>query len=176
MKQYLVSLTFLLSIGFIVFQIMGSAPDFPQPRHGYSTEHAHYDSLPPERPHVVSLVCDLAKGGTKPLDFSNKFSFENTDGIAIRGNILHCDVGETLAVSVEFSRKYKQTIQIVGSSSAVFHPRNGQCEIELGIRYPKNVSKYTVTVLGFPIDQSGVPLVDSPYILAEGVINLSGSQ
>ncbi|MFT5523643.1 MAG: hypothetical protein ACI9HK_001591 [Pirellulaceae bacterium] len=176
MKMFSTILVLLLSIGYLGAQQMRSSVSFPDPVNGYSAAPAAYEDVPPALPvEIVIPDMDLALRRQKVFTISTPAGLMGSDGLRLTGSLnWDSSQGESLVVILEVSRKYKQTVQIMGSVLDILPAEDKDGLFDLVIAIPKNAGDYDLTLSALPIDEEGAPTQDSPIRVAFGNLPLPG--
>lgn len=170
-KRTATTIVLTSALGFLFLQCRSGEPVFPAPPAGYSEETVHYEETAPETTVVVSLS-DSVNRVISSLQLPDWKTLQQYDGIRLTGTITPPADCDSAVFFAEFSRRHRQTLQIVASSSAFAKTTDGQLDADLSIKRPSCSGELSLTVLMLPLDVNGEPLVPQPIPISQGTLTV----
>ena len=171
LKRTATAVVLTSALGFLFLRCQSGEPVFPAPAAGYSEETVHYEKTAPETTVVVSLP-DSARRVVSSLQLPDWKTLQQFEGIRLTGKITPPADCDSAVFFAEFSRRHRQTLQIVASSSAFAKTTDGKLDADLAIERPSCSGELSLTVLMLPLDVAGEPLVPQPILISQGTLTV----
>ncbi len=162
----------IAAAGLSMIRCLSTEIVFPKPTNGYSTNTISYAHSPLNAPCSIPLA-DVSHDSPAELNIPAWAELGEYDGIRITGNISWSNPETaTIVVFAEYSRQYKQTTQIVASTTDLYQPQDGRIDVELDVAHPEHSGEYNVFVSCLPLKADGEPINPEPILLYYGQLNI----
>ena len=175
MKTIVAAISAFLSVWFLADGILSRPIQLPAARFHESTNGASVTTSAPQNP-VDVVLADLNFGSRESsvLQIPRMSSAVEHDGIRFTGKLKGVDSEvETVVLFVECFRQFKDTIQIIESSTQILNVVSGTGEVHLIMRSPAYAGEYTVTMVAVAESPDMDLAETAPTVLASGTMEIS---
>ena len=171
MRNILAVICGLISVSFLASRILCSPISFPASGLDESFESGRTFDQGPADPIDVALT-GLMLTAERPylIQFPDGGPPASHDGIRFLGDVPNIDASVTgVAVFVECFRTFKDTIQIIESTTEILEVDSGTAKLDVILRKPAYSGEYDITIHAVAISDE---TESSPTLLAQGKIRI----